>query len=462
MANKFLESKNIKVYPSAYRGNKTDDNKLYDPEARIPSEKNITQQINGLLSTSTKGFVVEPVYSAEYTPVFSSDAPVVVKFCLYGYYFEVTIDKTLCESFTDNIYAYLKVANKNTSYSSESNTEYAATSLIDVDTDGTTSVALDSNNSFKGLCLTDDASILDNSNYKALHLFTKHSNEWCVPSSAYFKFKSTDIVNTDDRGNPISIATEFYTGTIETTGNILVRRDILTSGNVYASNNIDAAELIYSRGGVNTIAESQDEDVCTTKEYTEATYVRQDNLRQQLLDMVYPVGSIYISVNETSPAVFLGGTWELLNPPNTPMYLCTSTARDDLNRTVGSNAGYILNHNHKVNETKLEYDLYTMDAYSNNSNMSILEVPAGSTAKLTLTKYLYASGGYPFNSYLSSPQYATTGVNFSKLTTNLTHKHTTNNALVQIDGARHIENAAENSTANMPYSMYVNMWKRRT
>lgn len=459
MAKEFLESKNIKVYPSAYRGNKTDDNKLYDPEARIPSEKNITQQINGLLSSSTKGFVVEPVYSTEYTPVFSSDAPVVVKFCLYGYYFEVTIDKTLCESFTDNIYAYLKVANKNTSYSSESNTEYAATSLIDVDTDGTTSVALDSSNLFKGLGLTDDASILENSNYKALHLFTKHSNEWCVPSSAYFKFKSTDIVNTDYRGNPVSIATKFYTGYIKATGEIYAQGQLSTSGNIYVSNDIDAAELIYSRGGLTAIAESQDEDVCTTKEYTEATYVRIDNLQQKLLDMVYPVGSIYISVNETSPAVFLGGTWELLSK-TTPMYLCTSTARDDLNRTVGSNAGYILNHNHPVNDTKLEYDLYTMDAYSNNSNMSILEVPAGSTAKLTLTKYLYASGGYPFNSYLSSPQYATTGVNFSKLTTNLTHTHTTNNALVQIEGTRHIANSAENSTANMPYSMYVNMWKR--
>ena len=451
MTNKFLESKNIKVYPSAYRGNKTADNKLYDPEARIPSEKNITQQINGLLSSSTKGFVVEPAYSAEYTPVFSSDAPVVVKFCLYGYYFEVTIDKTLCENFTDNIYAYLKVANKNTSYSSESNTEYAATSLIDVDTDGTTSVALDSSNLFKGLGLTDDASILENSNYKALHLFTKHSNEWCVPSSAYFKFKSTDIVNTDDRGNHVSIATKFNTGDIKAAGEIFAQGELSTAGNLYVSNDIDAAELIYSRGGLNTIAESQDEDVCTTKEYTEATYVRQDNLRQQLLNMVYPVGSIYISVNETSPAVFLGGTWELLSK-TTPMYLCTSTARDDLNRTVGSNAGYILNHNHPVNDTELKYDLLV----AHGTNSPLLVRPAGST-KLTLTTYK-SDFDYPFE-YTCNQQRATNAY-YSKLTTNLTHTHTTNNALVQIDGTRHIANAAENSTANMPYSMYVNMWKR--
>lgn len=32
-----------------------------------------------------------------------------------------------------------------------------------------------------------------------------------------------------------------------------------------------------------------------------------------LLDIVYPIGSVYISFNSTSPATIIGGTWELLN-----------------------------------------------------------------------------------------------------------------------------------------------------
>jgi hypothetical protein len=32
--------------------------------------------------------------------------------------------------------------------------------------------------------------------------------------------------------------------------------------------------------------------------------------RSDLLDMVYPVGSIYMSVNTTNPATLFGGTWE--------------------------------------------------------------------------------------------------------------------------------------------------------
>lgn len=34
--------------------------------------------------------------------------------------------------------------------------------------------------------------------------------------------------------------------------------------------------------------------------------------KSDLLDLVYPVGSIYMSVNNTSPATLFGGTWEAI------------------------------------------------------------------------------------------------------------------------------------------------------
>ena len=34
------------------------------------------------------------------------------------------------------------------------------------------------------------------------------------------------------------------------------------------------------------------------------------NYKSELIDIVYPVGSIYMSVNNVSPATFFGGTWE--------------------------------------------------------------------------------------------------------------------------------------------------------
>lgn len=38
------------------------------------------------------------------------------------------------------------------------------------------------------------------------------------------------------------------------------------------------------------------------------TYVK--NIKTNIIDFIYPVGSIYMSVNNVSPATFLGGNWE--------------------------------------------------------------------------------------------------------------------------------------------------------
>lgn len=39
---------------------------------------------------------------------------------------------------------------------------------------------------------------------------------------------------------------------------------------------------------------------------------RVTNLDNSLIDRIYPVGSIYMSINETDPATLFGGTWERL------------------------------------------------------------------------------------------------------------------------------------------------------
>ena len=37
-----------------------------------------------------------------------------------------------------------------------------------------------------------------------------------------------------------------------------------------------------------------------------------DNIKSNIINLIYPVGSIYMSINNVSPASFLGGTWEAL------------------------------------------------------------------------------------------------------------------------------------------------------
>lgn len=47
-----------------------------------------------------------------------------------------------------------------------------------------------------------------------------------------------------------------------------------------------------------------------TKKYMKTHAEAVDGLNERLLEMIYPVGSIYIAVNDNNPANFLGGTWE--------------------------------------------------------------------------------------------------------------------------------------------------------
>lgn len=62
-----------------------------------------------------------------------------------------------------------------------------------------------------------------------------------------------------------------------------------------------------------------------------------------LLDVIYPVGSVYMSFNSTSPASFIGGTWEQLT--NTFLYCSNNSGKTGGSSThyhTLSNTGYAM------------------------------------------------------------------------------------------------------------------------
>lgn len=77
-----------------------------------------------------------------------------------------------------------------------------------------------------------------------------------------------------------------------------------------------------------------------------------------LMDIIYPVGSIYITTNATSPADSIGGTWEQIKN-------CLLAASGDTYNLAGRFSGSdmisrlaIPDHQHKVvgwNNSTLEY-----------------------------------------------------------------------------------------------------------
>ena len=76
-----------------------------------------------------------------------------------------------------------------------------------------------------------------------------------------------------------------------------------------------------------------------------------DDVVGSLLDLIYPIGSIYMNVNDTCPSLFLGGVWERIQDR---FLLCSGSSYGS--GTIGGSATKTLSvnnlpsHNHSVTD----------------------------------------------------------------------------------------------------------------
>lgn len=86
-----------------------------------------------------------------------------------------------------------------------------------------------------------------------------------------------------------------------------------------------------------------------------------------LLNQIYPVGSLYITTNETNPSIFLGGTWEKIT---SDAYL----------KIVSSNAGNLdgTSSDHKI-------PINSMPNHTHNPNLYATTPGSGSSAGTAVT-----------------------------------------------------------------------------
>ncbi len=93
-----------------------------------------------------------------------------------------------------------------------------------------------------------------------------------------------------------------------------------------------------------------------------------------LLNLVYPVGSLYISYTSTSPSSRFGGTWSQIT--NRFLYCTTNT------NTNGSNDAVVVSHNHTASTSSAGNHTHTIDT-SGVIFTSTQYVQAGSTYSAT-------------------------------------------------------------------------------
>lgn len=85
-----------------------------------------------------------------------------------------------------------------------------------------------------------------------------------------------------------------------------------------------------------------------------------------ILDLIYPVGSIYMSVNNASPQEFLGGTWERIKDT----FLLSAGDTYSAGATGGS-ASINLSHSHTVNNHN-----HSLPANTGSHTLTVSEIPS--------------------------------------------------------------------------------------
>lgn len=174
----YVSSEKIRLYPSAYRGTKTNTTKYYNPEARLNTEYNITQLTDRLVD---RDFVI-----GEASVQIASSTVTVVRFCIKGYIFEVE-KSALNISANSDVWAKVKISPLNAQPAAD-NTQYAAWTLETLAGDTT----LDDSDEFKGvefsstepsvstneykLQIYKGTSVCSNLKYETSHMFVRHDD----------------------------------------------------------------------------------------------------------------------------------------------------------------------------------------------------------------------------------------------------------------------------------------------
>lgn len=114
------------------------------------------------------------------------------------------------------------------------------------------------------------------------------------------------------------------------------------------------------------------------------------------LDQVYPVGSIYMSVNSTDPATLFGGTWDRI----TGHFLLGATDGGATGDSIQSNASVAAGSSggeatHKLNVNEMPshtHPLLRQDASGSESG-NRLDIASGSRSRTTTNYGAFATGG---------------------------------------------------------------------
>jgi len=186
-----------------------------------------------------------------------------------------------------------------------------------------------------------------------------------------------------------------------------------------------------------------------------------ENNNSSIVDMIYPVGSIYMSMNNTSPETLFGGTWEKLAGGRCLMnagFLDDDPTGGSISVDVGEKGGSkdtpIVKHGHRfVHRHYLSNDERSPDQWITQHGYLTYVLNSGASrfkvAPSTASNARYVLGGAKGATSANS-----CGLTFSSYQNKMDDEYT----------EYPMEQYVESYTNNANYQPYigVNMWKRTT
>lgn len=161
-------------------------------------------------------------------------------------------------------------------------------------------------------------------------------------------------------------------------------------------------------------------------------------IKSDLFNLVYPVGSIYMSVDNTSPASFLGGTWERIKDR-----FLLGSGDSYSNGATGGESSHTL--------TVAEMPSHNHSASSNSTGSHSHSATAFGATRYEAIGHIFSWDTYgPILSWDSGAPSWQNASNKLSIASNGDHSHT-----ITVNN-----NGSGNAHNNMPPYLAVCMWKR--
>ena len=253
--------------------------------------------------------------------------------------------------------------------------------------------------------------------------------ENCIVESIGFGGSVIDFIEVNSEGD-VSVSLDLSKYSV----NELVKlfSDDLFSIVVVLSNDLNRSDSVLNDWNLQFIFKDLllDEKEATKnriEEFTESTYLKKSD-EYSIIDVVYPVGSIYMSVNTSNPSTLFPNTiWEKIED----RFLLSSGSTYSSGSTGGSKDAVVVKHNHTQNahhhSTDSGYSYLVSDV-----NVAINGTKRSFPSTGTSANFVYSSNGGSINEK-----------------TNTANTTATNN-----------ETGVSGTDKNMPPYLVVNIWKR--